>query len=55
MCRMGQRMLDNVYNKRSRSAHGIELVLPWGPDPRSYDAQAAVMNAFMRRTLQMDG
>ena len=50
---MGKPMPERLYNKRMKSAHGMGLDLPRGPDPRSKQANTA-MDELMRLALGMD-
>ncbi len=51
--RMGKPITAKIHNERMKSAHGMGLDLPRGPDPRSKQANTAV-DELMRKILGMD-
>jgi hypothetical protein len=50
---MGKPISEKIHNQRIKSAHGMGLDLPRGPDPRSKQGNTAV-DELMRAILGMD-
>lgn len=50
---MGKPIPDKIYDERMKSAHGMGLDLPRGPDPRSKQKHTAI-DELMRAILGMD-
>jgi hypothetical protein len=50
---MEKPITDRIYNKQTKSAHGMGLDLPRGPDLRSKQANTAV-DELMRGILGLD-
>ena len=50
---MGKPITDKIHNNRIKSAHGMGLDLPRGPDPRSKQANTA-MDELMRGIFGLD-
>jgi len=51
---MGKPLTEKIYQERCESQHGMGLQLKRGPDPRSFNAATAGMNAAARAMLGMD-
>jgi len=51
---MGKPLDEEIYRDRCKSQHGMGLQLKRGPDPRSFNASTAGINAAARSILGMD-